>query len=267
MPSTGDTAILRFGSDNKWHWFFLTPSASSMLGFDSSAIATTNLMAGFSTAAQGAKADSALQNAAAFATSSQGSKADSALQSFTETDPVALAALATEATARQTIASNLAAEVGLRSSGDSTNAAAISAESTARASGDTAAKAFSIQRSNHTGTQLLATISDAGTAASHAATDFATSAQGALATTALQSQAGLILSADTGWTANNTVGDKTAALSSYSNGLNSTIIAALNLAAANSGTALGAALDVLVTVVKQLAAIRAVLVAAKLPNV
>lgn len=247
MPSTGDTAILRYGSDNKWHWFFLTPSASSMLGFDSSAVAVTPAVSGFATSAQGAKADSALQ-------------------SFTETDPIALDALATETTARQTVASNLAAEVGLRSSGDFTNAAAISAESSTRASGDTAAKAFSIQRANHTGTQLLATISDAGTAASHASTDFATAAQGALAASALQSQAGLILSADTGWTQNNTEGDKTAALSSYSNGLNSTIITALNLAAANSGTVLGAALDVLVIVVKKLAALETALAAGKLPN-
>lgn len=34
------------------------------------------------------------------------------------------------------------------------------------------AQAFAIQRANHTGTQLLSTISNAGTAASHAATDF-----------------------------------------------------------------------------------------------
>lgn len=219
MPATGDTAILRFGSDGKWHWFFLTPSASSMLGFDSSAVAVTPAVAGFATA-------------------SQGVKADSALQSFTETDPVA--------------------------------SAAVTAEAATRASADTAAiataKAFSIQRANHTGTQLLATIIDAGTAASHASSDFATAAQGALAATALQSQAGLILTADTGWTANNTSGDKTAALSSYSNGLNSTIIAALNLAAANSGTALGAALDVLVVVVKKLAALETTLVASKIPN-
>lgn len=95
---------------------------------------------------------------------------------------------------------------------------------------------------------------------------FATAAQGALAASALQSQAGLILTADSGWTANSTAGDKTASLSSYSNGLNSTIIAALNLAAANSGTALGAALDVLVVVVKKLAALETAFVASKIPN-
>jgi hypothetical protein len=75
-----------------------------------------------------------------------------------------------------------------------------------------------------------------------------------------------LLSADTGWTANSTAGDKTAALAAYSNGINSTIITALNLAAANSGTAIGALGDIVVVLVKQVAAIRTALVAAKLPN-
>lgn len=78
---------------------------------------------------------------------------------------------------------------------------------------------------------------------------------------------GTQMSVDSGWTANSTVGDKTASLSSYSNGINSTIITALNLAAANSGTAIGALGDIVVTLVKQVAAIRIALVAAKLPNV
>jgi hypothetical protein len=75
------------------------------------------------------------------------------------------------------------------------------------------------------------------------------------------------LTVDTGWTVNNTVGDKTAALSSYSNGLNSTMIAALNVASTGTGTAISAAFDVLVVVVKQLAAVRTALVAQKIPNV
>lgn len=78
---------------------------------------------------------------------------------------------------------------------------------------------------------------------------------------------GTQMSVDSGWTANSTVGDKTAALSSYSNGINSTIITALNLAAANSGTAIGALGDIVVTLVKQVAAIRTALVATKLMNV
>lgn len=34
MPSTGDIAVLRFGSDAKWHWAFLPVTASSTLSFD-----------------------------------------------------------------------------------------------------------------------------------------------------------------------------------------------------------------------------------------
>lgn len=174
MPATGDTAILRYGSDNKWHYDFLPARTSTILGFGSLSETEVVVMGIFATAAQGTKADTALQNAAAF---------------------------------------------------DSAGAAS-------------AAQAFAIQRANQTGTQPVNTITGLGTQ----------------------------LSVDTGWTANNTAGDKTAALSSYTNGLNSTIITALNLAAANSGTVLGAALDVLVIVVKKLAALETVLVASKLPN-
>lgn len=74
------------------------------------------------------------------------------------------------------------------------------------------------------------------------------------------------MSADSGWIANNTAGDKTAVLSSYSNGLNGTMIAALNVVSTGTGTALSAAMDVLVIVVKKLAALETVLVAAKLPS-
>ena len=48
------------------------------------------------------------------------------------------------------------------------------------------AQSVSIQRGNHTGTQTLSTISDAGTAAAAATGDFATAAQGVLAGTATQ---------------------------------------------------------------------------------
>lgn len=78
---------------------------------------------------------------------------------------------------------------------------------------------------------------------------------------------GTQMSVDSGWTANGTDGDKTAALSAYSNGINGTIVTALNLAAANSGTAISALADVVVNLVKQVAALRTVLIAAKLPNV
>lgn len=77
---------------------------------------------------------------------------------------------------------------------------------------------------------------------------------------------GTQMSVDSGWTANSTVGDKSATLASYSNGINGTMVTALNLVSAGTGTALSAGFDVLVTVVKQLAAVRTALVAAKIPN-
>lgn len=78
---------------------------------------------------------------------------------------------------------------------------------------------------------------------------------------------GTQMSVDSGWAANNTVGDKTAALSSYSNGINGTMVTALNAVSLGTGTALSAALDVIVVLVKQVAAMRTALIAAKLPNV
>lgn len=71
---------------------------------------------------------------------------------------------------------------------------------------------------------------------------------------------------DSGWTPNNTAGDKTAALSSYSNGLNGTMVAALNVVSGGTGTALSAAMDVIVILVKKLAALETALAANKLPN-
>lgn len=50
-----------------------------------------NLDAAYATVAQGAKADTALQNAAAFATAAQGTKADTALQSMTGTGAIGYA--------------------------------------------------------------------------------------------------------------------------------------------------------------------------------
>lgn len=137
------------------------------------------------------------------------------------------------------------------------------------------AQAFAIQRANHTGTQIASTISDF-TAASIAAVTWSTlTGKPTLATVATSGvysdltgkpSLGTQMSADTGWTANNTAGDKTAALSSYSNGLNGTMVTALNVVSGGTGTALSAAMDVLVIVVKKLAAIETVLVSSKLPN-
>lgn len=77
---------------------------------------------------------------------------------------------------------------------------------------------------------------------------------------------GVKIIADSGWTANNTVGDKTAALSSYTNGLNGTMVTALNVVSGGTGTALSAAMDVIVILVKKVAALETVLAASKLPN-
>lgn len=78
---------------------------------------------------------------------------------------------------------------------------------------------------------------------------------------------GAVMTADTGWTANNTAGDKTAALSSYSNGLNGTMVTALNVVSGGTGTVLSAAMDVIVILVKKVAALETALAANKLPNV
>jgi hypothetical protein len=149
-----------------------------------------------------------------FATAAQGSKADSALQSFTETDPIASPALTTHA------GLTTGAHGGIVASSDGrlTNSRTPTAHASTHASG---------------GSDPVSGL----------------------------------LTADTGWTANSTVGDKTASLSSYSNGINATIITALNLAAANSGTAIGALGDIVVVLVKQVAALRTALVANKLPNI
>lgn len=72
--------------------------------------------------------------------------------------------------------------------------------------------------------------------------------------------------ADTGWTANLTSGDKTAQLSSYTNGLNGTMVSALNVVSGGTGTALSAAMDVIVVLVKKLAALEVTLASYKLPN-
>lgn len=155
-------------------------------------------------------------------------------------------------------------------------AAATNSSSYDAAGAAATAQAFSIQRANHTGTQTASTISDFSTAAIASVTwstltgkpTFSTVAtSGSYADLSGSPALGTQITVDPGWTANNTAGDKTAALSYYSNGLNSTIITAMNLAAANSGTAISAALDVLVVVVKQLAAVRTALVVAKIPNV
>lgn len=77
---------------------------------------------------------------------------------------------------------------------------------------------------------------------------------------------GLVVSADSGWTANSGVGDKTVALANYTNGLNGTMVSALNVVSAGTGTALSAAMDMIVNLNKKVQALETVLVATKIPN-
>jgi hypothetical protein len=78
--------------------------------------------------------------------------------------------LTAEASARAaadtTLQTNISAEASSRASADTTLQANIDAEAAARASAITSASTADRARSNHTGTQSLSTISDAGTAAS-----------------------------------------------------------------------------------------------------
>lgn len=75
-----------------------------------------------------------------------------------------------------------------------------------------------------------------------------------------------VITTDTGWTGNSGAGDKTVALTNYANGLNGTMVTALNLVSVSTGTALSAALDALVLLNKKVQAIETALVSNKLPN-
>jgi hypothetical protein len=72
--------------------------------------------------------------------------------------------------------------------------------------------------------------------------------------------------ADSGYSANTATADKTAVLATYTNGVNGTMVTALNVVSAGTGTALSAGLDVVVLLVKKLAALEATLAAGKFPN-
>lgn len=72
---------------------------------------------------------------------------------------------------------------------------------------------------------------------------------------------------DTGWTVSSTTGDKTAVLAAYTNGVNGTMVSALNVVSSGTGTALSAALDQIVILTKELGALRTALAAGKLPDV
>lgn len=74
------------------------------------------------------------------------------------------------------------------------------------------------------------------------------------------------LPVDTGYTAIAATGSKSAALTTYANGLNGTMVSALNVVSAGTGTALSTALDTIVILVQRLSALEATLAAGKLPN-
>lgn len=71
---------------------------------------------------------------------------------------------------------------------------------------------------------------------------------------------------DTGWTANSSAGDKTSVVTDYVNGIDATMVTALNLVSANLGTNLSAACDVIVLLRKKVQALESALATSKLPN-
>lgn len=71
---------------------------------------------------------------------------------------------------------------------------------------------------------------------------------------------------DSGWTANSGVGDKTVALANYSNGINGTMVSALNVVSSGTGTALSALADMVVNLTKKVQAMETAAAANKLAN-
>lgn len=122
----------------------------------------------------------------------------------------------------------------------------------------TAAQAFAIQRTNHTGTQSADTITDGTTNKAYTATEKTKLAAISAGATAVV--------ADTGWTVNGTAGDKTAAIQAYINGITGTMVTALNVTSGGLGTALSTLADQVAALTKKLAALETVLATAKLPN-
>lgn len=110
-----------------------------------------------------------------------------------------------------------------------------------------------------------ATISNTLTLTATDGSSLAVGAGGSLGSAAFLAQTAVV-PVDTGWTANSTAGDKTAVLAAYTNGLDATMITALNVVSAGIGTALSAALDTIALLVKKTAALETALVANKRPN-
>lgn len=125
-------------------------------------------------------ASAAYRDESYFATAEQGALALTALQSFTESDPVAMEALTAHAVLTTTAHGGIVASSDDRlintripTDGSVTNAKVASGAAIALSK----LAVDPLARANHTGTQTLSTISDAGSIASHAASDFSTPAQ------------------------------------------------------------------------------------------
>lgn len=277
MSTPGDVAILQFGSDDKWHYAFLTPSQLSTLTFNTGAgtaaltsvgSATGNLPnvpiplscmdlvtvapIVFDPTAKTITVSAATGSAAGSMSGADKGRLDSIFAGTTlqyVRGDGSLATLATVAT-----------------SGAYSSLSGLPTLGTAAATNSTAYDASGAAASAQAASQPL--DSDLTAIAALSTTSFGRALLTAANAASILSTLGTVaISFDTGWTANSTVGDKTASLASYSNGLNGTMITALNLVSGGTGTAISAAFDVLVNVVKQLAATRTALIAAKLPNV
>lgn len=71
---------------------------------------------------------------------------------------------------------------------------------------------------------------------------------------------------DTGYTANSSAGDASIVITDYVNGVNGTMVSALNVVSAGTGTALSAAIDMIVVLRKKVQALESTLANGKFPN-
>lgn len=235
MSTSGDIAVLQFGSDNKWHWQLFTPAALSTFSFNTGGSISL-----------GPLSMSAMSNPI---------KATiDAITAVASGDPGALfTAMSGEPAARIAGDAAGAAYTDTRMAALG-SAASHSATDFDAAGAATAAQAAAVQRANHTGTQSADTITDGSTNKAYSAADKTKLA------------ALLSITVDTGWTANGTAGDKTVAVQAYTNGITGTMVTALNVTSGGLGTALSALADQVAALTKKLAAHETALAANKLPN-
>lgn len=77
---------------------------------------------------------------------------------------------------------------------------------------------------------------------------------------------GIPMQLDSGWTASAGAGSKTTVVPNYTNGLNGTMVSALNVVSAGTGTALSSALDSVAALTSKVQALETALAPSKLPN-